>query len=51
MPLRIGLAGTGRIGRVHAENLAYRLPSVQLAGLAATRSLHEGRRVKISEID
>lgn len=33
MALRIGLAGTGRIGRVHAENLAYRLPSADLVSV------------------
>jgi len=32
--LNIGLIGTGRIGRVHAENLAYRIPEVKLAAVA-----------------
>jgi myo-inositol 2-dehydrogenase/D-chiro-inositol 1-dehydrogenase len=29
--VNVGLIGAGRIGRVHAENLAYRIPSVNLA--------------------
>lgn len=28
---KVGLIGAGRIGRVHAENLAYRIPSANLA--------------------
>jgi myo-inositol 2-dehydrogenase/D-chiro-inositol 1-dehydrogenase len=30
-PVRVGLAGLGRMGRIHAANLAYRCPSAQLA--------------------
>lgn len=30
-PLRVGLAGLGRMGRFHAENLAWRTPHVELA--------------------
>ncbi|MFQ5612146.1 MAG: inositol 2-dehydrogenase [Anaerolineae bacterium] len=32
--LNVGLIGAGRIGRVHAENLAYRLPEANLAAVA-----------------
>jgi len=32
--LNVGLLGAGRIGRVHAENLAYRIPEVNLAAVA-----------------
>lgn len=32
--IRVGVIGAGRIGRVHAENLAYRLPGVELAVVA-----------------
>ncbi|HEY9720421.1 MAG TPA: inositol 2-dehydrogenase [Oscillatoriaceae cyanobacterium] len=33
-PLRFGVIGAGRIGRVHAENLAYRVPGAELAAIA-----------------
>ena len=32
--LNIGLIGAGRIGRVHAENLAYRIPEAELVAVA-----------------
>ena len=32
--VNIGLIGAGRIGRVHAENLAYRIPQVNLTAVA-----------------
>jgi len=32
--LNMGLLGAGRIGRVHAQNLAYRLPQARLAAVA-----------------
>ena len=32
--IRVGVIGAGRIGRVHAENLAYRLPGVELVTVA-----------------
>lgn len=32
--INVGLIGAGRIGRVHAENLAYRLPEVNLVAVA-----------------
>jgi myo-inositol 2-dehydrogenase/D-chiro-inositol 1-dehydrogenase len=32
--LNVGLIGAGRIGRVHAENLAYRIPQVNLTAVA-----------------
>jgi predicted dehydrogenase len=31
--LRVGLAGVGRMGRIHAANLAWRCPSATLAGV------------------
>ena len=31
--VNVGLIGAGRIGRVHAENLAYRIPSANLAAV------------------
>jgi myo-inositol 2-dehydrogenase/D-chiro-inositol 1-dehydrogenase len=35
-PLRVGVVGTGRIGRMHAELLRYRLPGLALAGVHDT---------------
>jgi len=32
--INVGLIGAGRIGRVHAENLAYRIPAVNLAAIS-----------------
>ena len=32
--LNIGLIGAGRIGRVHAENLTYRVPGARLLMVA-----------------
>ncbi len=32
--VNVGLIGAGRIGRVHAENLAYRIPEVTLSAVA-----------------
>jgi myo-inositol 2-dehydrogenase/D-chiro-inositol 1-dehydrogenase len=32
--VNVGLIGAGRIGRVHAQNLAYRIPSVNLVSVA-----------------
>ncbi len=32
-PVNVGLVGAGRIGRVHAENLAYQIPAVSLAAV------------------
>ncbi len=34
MTIRIGLIGAGRIGRVHAEHLAYRIPEANLVAVA-----------------
>ncbi len=31
--VKVGLIGAGRIGRVHAENLAYRIPAAKLAAV------------------
>ncbi len=33
-PIRTGLIGTGRIGRLHAENLKFRLPEAELVAVA-----------------
>ena len=32
--IRVGIIGAGRIGRVHAENLAYRVPAADLAAVS-----------------
>lgn len=32
--INVGLLGAGRIGRIHAENLAYRIPAANLAAVA-----------------
>jgi myo-inositol 2-dehydrogenase/D-chiro-inositol 1-dehydrogenase len=34
MTIRVGLIGAGRIGRVHAENLAYRVPEASLVAIS-----------------
>ncbi len=34
MTIRVGLIGAGRIGRVHAENLAYRVPEASLVAVS-----------------
>ena len=34
IPIKIGLIGAGRIGKVHAENLATRVPSAELTAVA-----------------
>ena len=28
--LRIGIAGLGRLGKVHAQNIAYKIPNAEL---------------------
>ncbi|HZB48806.1 MAG TPA: Gfo/Idh/MocA family oxidoreductase, partial [Mycobacteriales bacterium] len=33
-PVRVGLVGAGRMGSVHAETLARRLPGARLVALA-----------------
>ncbi len=43
--LDIGLIGAGRIGRVHAENLAYRIPA---ANLAAVSDIFKEAAVKLA---
>jgi myo-inositol 2-dehydrogenase/D-chiro-inositol 1-dehydrogenase len=32
--VRLGLIGTGRIGRMHARNLKYRIPGAELAAVS-----------------
>ena len=34
MTINVGILGAGRIGRVHAENLAYRIPDAQILAVA-----------------
>ena len=36
-PLRIGIVGLGRLGRVHAENIACRIPGARLTAACTTR--------------
>jgi myo-inositol 2-dehydrogenase/D-chiro-inositol 1-dehydrogenase len=48
--VRVGLIGAGRIGRVHANNLAYRIPAAELVAIAdvnpaAARALADTCRV------
>ena len=35
--LRIGIVGLGRLGRVHAENIACKIPGAQLVAACTTR--------------
>lgn len=35
--LRIGIAGLGRLGRVHAENIACKIPGARLTAACTTR--------------
>jgi myo-inositol 2-dehydrogenase/D-chiro-inositol 1-dehydrogenase len=54
--LCVGLIGAGRIGRVHAENLAYRLPEAQLLAVSdiiveAARSLAADYQVPEAHAD
>lgn len=49
-PVRVGLIGAGRIGQVHAEHLAYRVPGVELVAvsdvnLAAAQKLADRYRI------
>lgn len=32
--LKVGVIGAGRIGKLHAENLAYRIPETQVVAIA-----------------
>ncbi len=34
IPLRFGVIGAGRIGKIHAENLATRIPGVEVVAIA-----------------
>ncbi len=43
--INVGVIGAGRIGRVHAENLAYRVPA---ANLAAVSDIFEEAAVKLA---
>ena len=50
---RIGVIGTGRIGRIHAENLAFRVPGAELCAVAdvdleAARAC--GRRCRVEKV-
>lgn len=33
--IRVAIAGLGRLGRVHAENLAFRIPNAELCAVCA----------------
>ena len=33
-PITIGIIGAGRIGKIHAENIAYFMPNAKLAAIA-----------------
>lgn len=46
--LNLGIIGAGRIGRVHAENLAYRIPGVRLLMVADVRE--EAARILASQL-
>ena len=52
-PVRIGIIGAGRIGQVHAENLAYRVPGVDVkviadVNIAAARQVAEKYKIPSS---
>ncbi len=54
--VKVGVIGAGRIGRLHAEHLAYRIPGARLAGIAdisleAARSCAEACRVPLAVDD
>lgn len=34
MSLKVGIIGAGRIGKLHAENLTYRIPNTEVVGIA-----------------
>lgn len=51
--LRIGIIGAGRIGRVHAETLAFRLPGATASSIADVKSdvaRHVAERFRISRV-
>ena len=51
--VKLGLIGVGRIGRLHAENLAYKIPGAELVALAdVQKSAAEecARRCKIAKV-
>ncbi len=52
-PINFGVIGTGRIGRLHAEHLAYRIPNTHLSALADVnlQSAQEcGARLGVSQV-
>jgi myo-inositol 2-dehydrogenase/D-chiro-inositol 1-dehydrogenase len=42
-PLKLGLIGAGRIGKVHAASVAYRIPAAQIAAVADVDAQAAGR--------
>lgn len=54
--LRVGVIGAGRIGKLHADNLARRIPNVEVAGIAdiylpAAQELAANLRVPVAVSD
>ena len=51
-PVRVGVLGTGRIGRMHAELIARRVPGLALAAVhdANAAAARDGRPVRVAEI-
>ncbi|HHX25338.1 MAG TPA: inositol 2-dehydrogenase [Firmicutes bacterium] len=54
--VRLGLIGTGRIGRMHARNLKYRIPGAELAAVSdimeeAARSVAKELAIPVVETD
>jgi myo-inositol 2-dehydrogenase/D-chiro-inositol 1-dehydrogenase len=39
--LRLGIIGAGRIGKLHAENIAYNVPAAHIMAIADVNMTHE----------
>ncbi|MFH1743556.1 MAG: inositol 2-dehydrogenase [bacterium] len=51
--VNVGVLGTGRIGRLHAEHLAYRIPNARLAAVADTNLAAAkacGEKLKVDKV-
>ena len=44
--LKIGIVGLGRLGRVHAQNIRYKIPGAELTAACSIVQLHHIRRCK-----